>query len=159
MRKIQARSYIQWRHVPFDHNPADLGSRGGKVEDSSGLWWNGPSWLSESKDWPEDITVSATAETESEAKIMKDVLGVAVQHQDELGEFIQKWDYWKVIRITAWLSRFIHNSRAVKHSERIKGPLTTKEIEEQNLFGINECKRSTKSQVNFERINYGTFPL
>ena len=77
VRKIQARSYIQWRHVPFDHNPADLGSRGGKVEDSSGLWWNGPSWLSESKDWPEDITVSATAETESEAKIMKDVLGVS----------------------------------------------------------------------------------
>ena len=46
----------QWRYVPTDVNPADLGTRGLTVEElaSSDLWWNGPEFLKKSKqDWPE----------------------------------------------------------------------------------------------------------
>ena len=44
IQKIKTNSRIQWRHVPTDQNPADLGSRGGPVENKK-RWWNGPEWL------------------------------------------------------------------------------------------------------------------
>ena len=46
----------QWRYVPMDLNPADLGTRGLTVEElaSADLWWNGPEFLKRSRqDWPE----------------------------------------------------------------------------------------------------------
>ena len=45
VRKIQEKDYIQWRYVSSAENPADLGNRGGKVEESSELWFKGPPWL------------------------------------------------------------------------------------------------------------------
>ncbi len=39
-------------------NPADLGSRGGKVDESSELWLKGPPWLTKEGEWPEDIVTS-----------------------------------------------------------------------------------------------------
>ena len=42
VRKIQQHYFIQWRHVRSEDNPADLGSRGGRVDVSADLWWQGP---------------------------------------------------------------------------------------------------------------------
>ncbi|XP_049888028.1 uncharacterized protein LOC126382259 [Pectinophora gossypiella] len=45
----------EWRHVPTEFNPADLGTRGLRPEllENSDLWWNGPSFLRKpEKDWP-----------------------------------------------------------------------------------------------------------
>jgi len=58
----------EWSHVNSDDNPADIASKGicaHKLKDCS-IWWNGPKWLSMSKDhWPkiqleqkEEIVVS-----------------------------------------------------------------------------------------------------
>ena len=82
VRKIQEKHYIQWGHVPTAENPADVGSRGGSVEQLSELWWRGPAWLQHPESWPERIVTTATAESESEAKIVRDVLAVAVQEED-----------------------------------------------------------------------------
>ena len=38
VQKIQEKHYIQWRHVSSKENPADLGSRGGEVNETSDLW-------------------------------------------------------------------------------------------------------------------------
>jgi hypothetical protein len=122
VRKIQEKHYIQWRHVPTAENPADVGSRGGSVEQLSELWWRGPAWLQHPESWPETIVTSATAVSESEAKIVRDVLAIAVQEEDKLDELMEKFEYWKVIRITAWVARFISNCK-LKQSERVKGPL------------------------------------
>jgi hypothetical protein len=45
VRMIQEHNIDAWRHVPTAGNPADIGSRGGSVENCE-LWWNGPTWLS-----------------------------------------------------------------------------------------------------------------
>ena len=42
VRKIQEKSYIEWRHVGTHANPADIASRGGNLDQSSNLWWIGP---------------------------------------------------------------------------------------------------------------------
>ena len=42
VRKIQEKDSIQWRYVSSAENPADLGSRGGKVDESSEQWFKGP---------------------------------------------------------------------------------------------------------------------
>ena len=39
MKKIKEHEIDEWRHVPTDQNPADLGSRRGSVTDAD-LWWN-----------------------------------------------------------------------------------------------------------------------
>ena len=56
--KIHQRPEIQWRHVPTQDNPADLGSRGGKTTE---LWWKGPEWLSDREKWPPNPLISASA--------------------------------------------------------------------------------------------------
>ena len=54
--KIQDQSVIQnWRKVPGELNPADVGSRGCLIHDLIGheLWWSGPKFLTENREgWP-----------------------------------------------------------------------------------------------------------
>ena len=78
VKKIQEKQYIQWRHVPTAGNPADLGSRGGTIEQLSELWWNGPTWLQKPESWPPNIVASPNRESKSEVKIVSEVLKVAV---------------------------------------------------------------------------------
>ena len=62
VKKILEKAYIQWRYVNTKENPADLGSRGGKVDESTQLWLKGPEWLSKQDVWPDDITTVSTVE-------------------------------------------------------------------------------------------------
>ena len=125
--KIQQHSFIQWRYVLSDQNPADLGSRGGRVDKSAKLWWEGPAWLAEPKSWPPDIVTVATSETQAEAKVVREALFVTKTEDDVLNETLEKHGYWKAIRIVAWIARFLSNCKA--KSTKKSGPLTTEETE------------------------------
>ncbi|XP_046853560.1 uncharacterized protein LOC124446735, partial [Xenia sp. Carnegie-2017] len=63
--KIRASNEIVWHHVPTTDNPADLGSRGGKLTE---MWMKGPAWLSERSLWPPDLIVKPSTDSQSEAK-------------------------------------------------------------------------------------------
>ncbi|XP_055910525.1 uncharacterized protein LOC129944888 [Eupeodes corollae] len=44
-----------WKHVPSEHNPADIASRGVMPQNliNNDQWWHGPSWLKNSQEtWP-----------------------------------------------------------------------------------------------------------
>ena len=83
VKKIQKKNYIKWRHVPSAQNPADVGSRGGSTSQLKKLWWNGPDWLPQPKNWPEDIVTSSTKECEAEVKVVRQVLAIAIEVQPD----------------------------------------------------------------------------
>lgn len=122
------------RHVPTKENPADLGSRGGPVKQEDELWWRGPKWLSDPGAWPEDITTTATAETLAEAKTVREIFKFADDRDvNELDELLHKHNLWRVLRVSAWIARFVHSSRNLS-PERKKGPLTSEELNVQRRF-------------------------
>ena len=81
------------RYVSSAENPADVGSRSGKVDESSELWFKGPLWLTKESEWPEDIVTSPSKESLAEAKVIKEILAIDVElEQDELDNLMEKWD-------------------------------------------------------------------
>ena len=84
-----------------------MGSRGCDGNKLGELWRKGPPWLEEENLWPEDIVTSATEETEAEAVKIKEVLATAVTYQEgQMDSLLEKFSYWKLLRITAWTLRF-----------------------------------------------------
>ncbi|XP_028407544.1 uncharacterized protein LOC114530162 [Dendronephthya gigantea] len=150
IQKIKSNSGIQWRHVPTDQNPADLGSRGGSVVNKQ-LWWNGPAWLSTPESWPADITTTPSKESNAEAKMVKQVLAVSLESINELDEMLMKYNLWKMLRICAWVARFAFNCRQPR--QKLKGPLTTNEIEKQKLFWIKRAQTSATYEEKRSALN------
>ena len=105
VQKIQSHSEVIWRHVGTTENAADIGSRRGEVSNHR-LWWNGPQWLQHKARWSPDIVPNACQETLEEPKATGDVFAVAIAETDELDMLLEKFSYWKVMRICAWIMRF-----------------------------------------------------
>ena len=53
----------------------------------------------------------------------KEVLGTTVETKDDLDESLNKYSFWKAIRVTAWIMRVVRNYKQTK-SVRLAGPLT-----------------------------------
>ena len=66
-------------------NPADMTSRGCSPQNIPTDWWSLPKWLQHQNSWPPDIVTGLNNETESEAKVIKEVLSVAVGEDDQQG--------------------------------------------------------------------------
>ena len=150
VKRIQAKSDIEWRHVRTDENPADLASRGGDVQRKE-LWWSGPEWMASPEDWPEDIVSQASAESQAEAKVTKEIFAGAHETIDELDLLLDKHELTKTIRIMAWMSRFIHNCR--HHDGVIRGALTTDELMSQHVIWIKRAQRSGENEQDRSRLN------
>ena len=139
VRKIKEHEIDEWRHVPTDQNPADLGSRGGSVT-AANLWWNGPKWLQEQNRWPPNPVTTASEVTEAESKIVREILAAVTvdQKQDEFDQLLEGHDLRKVLRVCAWVVRFVRNSR--RDTPSITGPLTTSEIEARTTWWIRRVQ-------------------
>ena len=150
VNKIQAHPEIIWRHVPTEENPADLGSRGGKVTGNQ-LWWNGPEWLSDKENWPPNLVTGPTPESEKEVKAIQQVFAGTVESVDPLDALLAKFCLSKAMRVCAWISRFTSNSRANKlKRDKIKGPLTTIEIRKQHAFWTKRVQADARRSKEFQ---------
>ena len=148
VEKIQAHSEVIWRHVGTSENPADLGSRGGEVT-SHPSWCNGPTWLKNKACWPPDIVTKASDESMAEVKAMRDVFAVAIASTDELDSLLEKYTYWKTMRICAWIMRFVHNIRSRK-TGRLKGPLTTEETNKARTFWVKRVQTRATADKHYQ---------
>ena len=71
-------------HVPGKQNPADIVSRGCKVEDLGPLWFNGPRFLSDSRHADQKLLLTEDPATKSEMKTpVKHVKLTCIAHEDD----------------------------------------------------------------------------
>ena len=85
------------------------------------MWWKGPSWIVENNKSPDQPILSESRESEKEVKIIKNILAATVKQKDLFDFLLDKYEIHKVLRVSAWITRFINNSQKIKKTE----PLTT----------------------------------
>ena len=165
VHKIKSKDYIEWRHVDTSHNPADIGSRGCKTSQLTSVWLPGPEWLLNPEEWPRDIVTEPNKETEAEAKQIKEVFAVAVETRDCFDEVLEKHTFWRAVRISAWVMRFLQNCRN-KKSNRVRGPLTTSETgrqvkwwikREQERYSVTERFLEDQQRLNLQKNDEGIY--
>ncbi|XP_028416198.1 uncharacterized protein LOC114539993 [Dendronephthya gigantea] len=159
VRKICEKRYIKWRHVPTDQNPADVGSRAGLGSNDKQLWQHGPGWLSAKENWPQTPVIAETDESKVETKLTREVFALVLPVKDTFDELLEKFELWKMLRIGAWVARFVSNAR-IHGGEKSLGPITTEEIQKQLLFWVKRVQGRNETTDTFHddrsRLNLQT---
>ena len=126
-------------------NPEDVGSRSMSVAKMGELWWKGTGWLRGSNNWPSDIKRQKQLHNhKNKARITKDMITKTTLKGDVLDETLKSYSYWKFLRITSWIQRFLHNYIRLK-SERQSRPLKTKEIESSEILWLKTIKTNIQN--------------
>ena len=146
MNKIKQNANVTWKYVPTKQNPADIGSRGLLISKMPNVWWEGPSWLTNSNEWPTQPVIQLSVESQKEAKPGKQILANTVETTSTFDTLLEKFELHKVLRVTAWVNRFIQNCRHSKES----GPLKTSEIEKHRKFYIKSEQKRLESSDQFQ---------
>ena len=122
-----------WRYVPSLDDSAGIASRGcsAQVLAKSKLWWERPSWLKkEEMHWPQETKILENNEGElshvrCEEKPITMSLTVKTKSSICINniEIIDRiFNFGKMIRITAYVFRFIHNTKQLLRN--FEDPLT-----------------------------------
>ena len=153
VQKIRQHENVTWHHVPTAENPADIGSRGGKVSGNT-LWKEGPSWLSNPAEWPVQRVLESTPDSKSEAKVIKEIF----KAEDIMDPLLDKYPLPKVLRIGAWVRRFILNcKRQPAERERERGPINSREVQQQREWWLRRAQGAVKHDARYladrERLN------
>ena len=127
--------------------------RGNQSKELLELWLKGPDWLSKSEMRPATVQTGSSKETEAEAKLVKEVVSVAVEREDSLHQDLQKHGFWQTIHITSWVARFLHNGKSSK-ANRLFGPLTTAETDKQVKCWVKrtQCSKINKDQFQEDQL-------
>ena len=166
VNKIQSHKDIEWHYVPTKDNPADLGSRG--TNHLSELWRNGPDWLSSPENWPASPVIKSTIESRAEEKIESEIVACTVQPEAKKDSFdalieAHVTNVWRVLRVCAWVQRFISNLRLMKACRNL-GKLPTKGLEERKEWWIKRAQQNPMNvdsyqtdrvQLNFQENEQG----
>jgi len=122
-RVTEIQSYTtpsQWRQCAGKDNPADLLSRGVTAEQLKAIdvWWRGPSWLTQPQQhWPPNTSSVEVSLSEGKG---------SANHPVKLLDPTRYSSYWKLLRVTAWILRFL---QIVLRSDGHSGNLTALEME------------------------------
>ena len=114
-----------WNHVESLQNPADCVSRGLFPSEllSHDLWWNGPDWLRLGiHQWPKSYSLPPNSPSEEADEICSHTAVVSAQSLIPLDQFSS---FTHLVRVTAWMFRFVCNSRGVTHHS---GSLSATEV-------------------------------
>lgn len=108
---LETSNTSEWRYIPTNLNPADIGSRGlnAKQLKNCKLWWSGPSFLlhQDKSTWPTQPTQIHEHDL-PETKVQCHVNASLSQ----FSSFIERFsDFTKLQRASAYILRFIYNCR------------------------------------------------
>ena len=146
----------QWFYCPSKINPADVLSRGAKASmlRENSLWWRGPDFLCKTPEyWPtvdhNASTDTCDFDTDGESVSMN----LAIANKQGLHEIISVERFSnlsKLIRVTAFILRFVRNIRArMSKTEPIVDELKHQEIEQARLRWLLASQAKIKEDVNF----------
>ncbi|GFQ73516.1 integrase catalytic domain-containing protein [Trichonephila clavata] len=128
----------QWGHCPGKDNPSDLISRGTSAVKlaQNELWWHGPPWLKLTPDhWPNRHRDILDSELCSEELEYRSSVHVAVTQQRESLVDINRFSSLKkLLKVTAWVFRFVNNARIVNKSMNFY--ITADEIQNAEYFWL-----------------------
>ncbi|GBO46028.1 hypothetical protein AVEN_211653-1 [Araneus ventricosus] len=137
-----------WNYCPGKENPAELltrGERSLKLRESK-FWLHGPDWLSgERRDWPvecPEFEIKESSEERRGGRKSEILQASCIEYKPEdLIEVNRINNFSRLLRITAWVKRFIFNSR--NEVNKKCGPLTAREISVAENYWI---KRSQEKE-------------
>jgi hypothetical protein len=127
----------QWKHCPGGDNPADYLSRGVNAEQLKELrtWCHGPTWLSEDPlHWPHQHPQTHHPLTDEKKQSL--LIG-STDNRDRLIDSSRFSSYWKLLRVTAWVLRFVRHARQQRRS---LGELDALELMEARSYWIREVQ-------------------
>ncbi|XP_029171148.1 uncharacterized protein LOC114940595 [Nylanderia fulva] len=127
---------VSWRHVPTQDNPADCASRGlaPHALANYNLWWSGPSWLCQSPEsWP-TCELSIPAETALEQRSQPPIHSLHVTPSWDLASRYSSWP--RLLRITAYLYRFLYRLRSSKSASSSQAILHPEEIQKAKHYWL-----------------------
>nr|XP_022902869.1 uncharacterized protein LOC111415413 [Onthophagus taurus] len=132
VNEIHKLSDSVWRYCPGKENPADLLTRGisAKTLIDSNLWLRGPKWLNDEENWPSDEYFEPDVDQVSSF--------LTIQRNESTPETqpifpLEKYGiYEKIMRITAYVIRFIKLTKKMYKSKR----LSTQDLNEADTYWI-----------------------
>ena len=125
----QLTAVKQWSFVPGTQNPADLLTRGEKMqEQDKSFWLKGPQFLHKYKDsWVSHSKVSSKSLGEKDPEVKKIVCMISSINVSVLEPLFEHYSDWYLLkRAVAWLLRYKQFLRQGKRC--VKGILTVEEI-------------------------------
>ena len=156
--EIQSNSDpAEWKHINGDLNVADDVSRGVAVSELNGRWENGPAFLQlPENQWPAEVlNADGQQEIDTEQRKVKIVLNLASTKAEEVMN-MKKFSSWRrLIRVTAYVRRFIQKCRKQKDEENPNNDrilpnersLSPQELQESELFWIKEAQKCLADRV------------
>ena len=111
------------------------------------FWYEGPSWLGNEEDWPTQLIVVQTKDTQVETLKIKDKVMVTIAIIDDnrshfITNMISRFTYRKLLRITGYILRFRRNRMVSKSG----GPLQLYEIEGAKKLWISIIQETTPNE-------------
>ena len=150
IKAINDSGVNEWHYVPTDENPSDLGSRGSSAKQLGTFWFCGPCWLTKKEMWPSQPVIRESAEAETERVPKQQIQMFAKEEkiiENTIDGLLQKHLFWKTMRITAYILRFINNC---KGKEKQKGTLTTDEVQSAETVWVKRVQNSQELKCDIE---------
>ena len=161
-----------WNHCPWYENPANLPSRGMSAEtlQESQIWWHGPPWLLEGKDeWanlmvvteiPSDYYDEMRSCDKPKNKLIRSTGLVVESRITSLSNVLDPdkfSDFKRLIRVTAFVLRFLRNLKSKRIEEKLFEPLNTDEYESAEILWLKEMQKAVVKTPKFESLKKTTW--
>lgn len=106
--------------------------------------------MSDKENCPPNPVTAASAATEEEAKVIREVLKTSQTKQstDIMDQLLEMHDLRRALRLEAWVARFIRNCRG---RQKLSGPLTKPEIDEVKRRWILLVQQRDQLTPHFEQ--------
>ena len=155
--EIKEVENVEFRYINTKENPADLPTRGITSQElkESDLWWHGPAWLQNKKEeWPTwdvpPITQTVLENIQQEykgPKIIYEISGITQEKEKIHSPFgideTRYSSYAKLLRVTAYVSRFIKMLKGNKYDHH----LSAMEIQDAETKWIKYLQRKHYIEV------------